>query len=194
MSTIRDAHGRDHRPAGSPASTGGQYAPQQAPGIAAQFPIVADTPELVDQQNRARSRAIAAGIGYIPSSVQVPMTDPRHAKAVERWHEQARATAEFNTRGTRPLIPADWGEQLPGKSSRGKRRMGRRSYRSADGKLAIRSYPMTRIRSYAEANGEGNPFDVPVEFEVSDESVLHQAPADGRRRASRVARGAAFRS
>ena len=29
-----DTHGRQHRPAGSPASTGGQFAAEQAPGQA----------------------------------------------------------------------------------------------------------------------------------------------------------------
>lgn len=34
MSTVRDSSGRSHRAAGSPASTGGQYAAETAPGQA----------------------------------------------------------------------------------------------------------------------------------------------------------------
>lgn len=175
MSTIRDPQNRLRHPAGAPASIGGRFATEAAPDAAAdleQFHAVATDEFGVDLQSRQRSHAVLAGLDYVPPASQPSATDPRTAAGIERWHAQARATAEYDTSNDAvALMPDDFGSATEGRSFRALRRTPRRLYTSGDGDLAVRMYATSRIRAYAAENGEGVPFDVPVEIKVGDRTV-----------------------
>lgn len=178
MAVKRDESGKLRHEAGAPASIGGRWAPEAAPDAAVSltgFQTVALDDIAIEYQQRQRALAVAEGLDYVPPVSQLSSTDPRVARGIERWHEQAKMTAEYEVGGSPvPLMPEDFGSTDTGRSVRGMRRTARMGYSSADGGVAVRTYAISRIRQYAAANGDGHPFDVPVEIEIDGQRVIGQ--------------------